>query len=68
MVTGSQLVGEEVYLRPLTADDIVNTHHWFLQSDPQARSCRPLPFLTAQEAADLLAFIRSLSGNDPQEK
>ena len=46
------LVGKNVYLRPATAEDVANTYHWFLMSDPAMQTCRPLPFRTAAEAAE----------------
>ncbi len=50
--TAPSLIGDKIYLRPATAEDVANTHHWYLQSDPTARSCRPLPFQTTAEAAE----------------
>ena len=50
--TPPDLVGKNVYLRPATAKDVANTYHWFLLTDPATRSCRPLPFTTAAEAAE----------------
>lgn len=52
LTTPPSLVGQRVYLRPMTAEDIANTHHWFLLSEPQSQSCRPHPLHTAAEAAE----------------
>jgi len=46
------MIGEKLYLRATTPEDIVNTHHWQLLSEPQALSCRPRPFRTAKEVAE----------------
>ncbi|MCK4461603.1 MAG: GNAT family N-acetyltransferase [candidate division Zixibacteria bacterium] len=46
------LIGDKVFLRPSTPEDIANMHHWWLQSEPQSLSCRPHPFQTAKEAAE----------------
>lgn len=51
--TAPSLVGKKVFLRPTTALDVANFHHWFLQSEPQSQSCRPLVTWTAEEAAEL---------------
>lgn len=50
--TQPSLIGDKLFLRPATADDIAMTHHWLLQSELQMQSCRPQPVLTAGEAAD----------------
>jgi RimJ/RimL family protein N-acetyltransferase len=50
--TPPSLVGDKVYLRPATPDDIANTHHWFTLSEPQSQSCRPITFHTAAEALE----------------
>ncbi len=46
------LVGEKVYLRAASAEDIANTHHWYMQSDPHMLTPTPFMFQTAAEAAD----------------
>jgi diamine N-acetyltransferase len=46
------LAGKNVYLRPATAEDVANTYHWFLLSDPAAQTTRPHPFQTAAEASE----------------
>ena len=47
-----QLIGEKLYLRPLTLEDILKSHHWYLQSDPQTFTDCPKPIHTASEAAE----------------
>jgi RimJ/RimL family protein N-acetyltransferase len=49
--TRPSLTGKHIYLRPMTPEDITNTQHWSAQCDPDALSCRPIPFRTAAEAA-----------------
>lgn len=46
------LIGDKVYLRATTPEDVSNMHHWFLQSEPMSLSCRPQPLVTAKEAAE----------------
>lgn len=48
----STLVGDAIYLRVATADDIRLAHGWLLESDPQSVSCRPVTVLTPEEAAE----------------
>ncbi|MEW6051654.1 MAG: GNAT family protein [Candidatus Zixiibacteriota bacterium] len=50
--TAPSLVGEKIYLRAATADDIANTHHWFLLSEPQTQTCRPVVVYSAAEASE----------------
>jgi RimJ/RimL family protein N-acetyltransferase len=50
--TQPRLVGTKIYLKPATAEDVANTYHWFLLSDPVLQSRRPQPFLTPTEAAE----------------
>jgi diamine N-acetyltransferase len=50
--TQLRLVGKNIYLRPATAEDVANTYHWYLQSDPTLMSSTPFPFMTASEAAE----------------
>jgi RimJ/RimL family protein N-acetyltransferase len=50
--TPPSLVGDKIYLRPATPDDIANTYHWFTLSEPQSMSSHPLPFRTAAEAME----------------
>ncbi len=57
-------IGKEVYLRPTTPEDIANTYHWTLQSEPQTLSGRPLPLRTAAQAAE--AFKKKESSIDNQ--
>lgn len=49
--TRSSLVDDNIYLKPAIAENIANTYHWYLHSDPELLSCRPQPFQTASEAA-----------------
>lgn len=51
-LTAPSLVGDKIYLRPATAEDIANTYHWTMLSEPQHLSCRPRTLLTAAEAAE----------------
>ncbi len=44
--------GKKVYLRPLTADDIVSVQMWRIQSDLTALSCRPIPITSPADAAE----------------
>lgn len=50
--TQPSLVGDKVYLRPETADDALNAQFWFLQSEPQSMSARPLMFISPAEASE----------------
>ena len=50
--TSPGLVGKTVYLRPATAEDVANTYHWYLMSDPAAQSSRARAFITPGEAAE----------------
>ncbi|RME26931.1 MAG: N-acetyltransferase [Candidatus Zixiibacteriota bacterium] len=52
MVTIPQLIGDKLYLRPLTAQDISKSYHWYLQSDPHALSAQPARILTATSAGE----------------
>lgn len=51
-MTQPSLIGDKVYLRAATADDIANTHHWFMLSEPQSQSCHPITILSAAEATE----------------
>jgi diamine N-acetyltransferase len=62
--TQPSLIGDHVYLRPATADDVANNHVWFILSEPQAQGCQPLPFRTASEAAE--AFKKREATTDHQ--
>lgn len=42
-LTQPSLIGENIYLRAPNSDDPLNFYYWGLQSEPQSRSCRPLP-------------------------
>ena len=59
------LIGKKLYLRPATAEDIANTHHWFLQENTQSIFHRPHPLLSATETAE--AFKRQEKSSDHQE-
>ena len=50
--TQPSLVGKTVYLRPETAEDVINHHFWFTQSEPQSMTVHPLPFMSAPEATE----------------
>jgi len=50
--TQPRLVGKRVFLRPATAEDVANTYHWFLQSDPTLQTRNVHPMLTPSEAAE----------------
>lgn len=50
--TAPSLVGDKIYLRPATAEDVANTHHWLILSEPQHLSCRPRVLWTAAEASE----------------
>ena len=50
--TAPVFIGDKVYLRPVTPEDMANVHHWFLMSDPSALSCRPLTVRAASDVAD----------------
>jgi RimJ/RimL family protein N-acetyltransferase len=49
------MVGKNIYLRPATAEDVANTYHWFLLSDPAMQSCRPQPYKTPKDASEAYA-------------
>jgi ribosomal-protein-alanine N-acetyltransferase len=63
--TPPSLVGEKLYLRATTSEDVVNTHHWFLQSEPQSLSEWPAVIMTAAEASE--AFKRTEKSQGRQE-
>ena len=50
--TPPSLVGAKLYLRPATAEDIANTHHWRVMQEPQLFSVHPEPIVTAGEAVE----------------
>lgn len=52
MSTAPALVGDKIYLRPATAEDVANTYHWLLLSDPWSCTCRPIPYRSAAETAE----------------
>jgi RimJ/RimL family protein N-acetyltransferase len=51
--TPPSLVGTKFYLRPATAEDIANTHHWRVIQEPQLFSVYPEPILTAGDAVEV---------------
>ncbi|MEW5796658.1 MAG: GNAT family protein [Candidatus Zixiibacteriota bacterium] len=51
-MTDPGLVGKNIYLRLATAEDVANTHHWYLLSDPAMQSSRARPLRTPAEAAE----------------
>lgn len=63
--TPPSLVGDKLYLKVTTAEDVANTHHWFLQSEPQSLSEWPAPFMTASESSE--AFKRIEKSRNRQE-
>jgi RimJ/RimL family protein N-acetyltransferase len=58
------LIGDKVYLRPMTADDVANTHHWFLMSEPQLQSCRPHSVVSAAAASEAFKKIEPSSDKE----
>jgi len=50
--TPPALVGDKIFLRPTTAEDIANTHHWLLLSDPWSQTCRSIPIRTAAQETE----------------
>ncbi|MBD3401333.1 GNAT family N-acetyltransferase [candidate division GN15 bacterium] len=56
--TAPSLVGRAMYLRPATTEDIANTHHWLLQSEPQALSVEQAVVEPAAAASE--AYKKSL--------
>ncbi|PWB74280.1 hypothetical protein C3F09_04185 [candidate division GN15 bacterium] len=51
-MTAPSLIGDNIYLRPATAEDMANTHHWRMLSEPQSMGCRPMILWTAAETAE----------------
>ena len=46
------LIGERVFLRPTTVEDIAGCHHWKLQSEPQSHSAFPIRVKSVAEAVE----------------
>lgn len=46
----TSLIGDKVYLRPASTDDIINFDYWTMLSQPEMLSCHPTPFRTGTEA------------------
>lgn len=63
--TPPSLVGAKLYLRPATAEDIANTHHWRVMQEPQLFSVYPEAILTAGEAVE--AFKKEPRSADAQD-
>ncbi len=59
------LVGDKLYLRLATPEDIANTHHWYLLSEPQSLSEWPATIMTAAEASE--AFKKLDKSDDREE-
>lgn len=57
-VTAPSLVGRNLYLRPASPDDIANTQHWLLTSEPQCFSPHPVTVESAATAVE--SFKKSL--------
>lgn len=47
------LVGEKVFLRPATPEDIIDTHYWLTQSDPDSISSHLSRLISPNEAAEI---------------
>lgn len=62
--TQPSFVGQKVYLRPATAEDIANIHHWDVQGEPQSMSCHARILRTAGESAEL--FKKSENSTNDQ--
>jgi len=52
ITTAPEFVGDKIYLRPATAEDMANSYHWYLLSDPSTLTCRPVTVKTAAEFAE----------------
>jgi len=70
------LVGDKIYLRPAVPDDIINTHYWLTQSDPDSISPVISRMVAPAEAAesyrhqkknemDVTLMIMKKSGDEP---
>ena len=58
------LAGKDAYIRPATTDDIANTQHWLLQSEPQMLSSQPVVIENALMAAE--TFQKSAGSIDAE--
>jgi len=65
ILTEPSLIGKKLYLRPATAEDIANTYHWLVLSDPNYISFEPTVFSTAAEAAE--AFKKQERSTNQQQ-
>jgi len=54
------LVGKHTYIRSATAEDIAQTHHWFLHSNPEMLTDEQIDLETASAAAE--AFKKEEKG------
>lgn len=52
LITIPILVGETVFLRPMEPEDNSLTYPWFLESDPQSQSCRPIKIVSVEEVVE----------------
>ena len=50
--TQPSFVGDKIYLRPVTEDDVVNAYYWNVQSEPQRISCHPINFMSASDVVE----------------
>jgi len=50
--TQPSFVGDKIYLRTVTEDDVINAHYWRVQSEPQRMSCHPVNFMSTAEVAE----------------
>ena len=50
--TQPSFIGDKIFLRAVTADDIANFQLWFLQSEPQTQSCRIHPLRSTAEVTE----------------
>ncbi len=46
------MIGDRVYLRPTTAEDIAACHHWRLSSEPQSHAAFPIRIKSVAEAVE----------------
>ena len=62
--TPPSLVGEKLYLRPATASDIANTHHWYTLDQPERHCFEPQPLRSASDASE--SFKSGAKGAEQQ--
>lgn len=46
--TCPSLVGKDIYLKPAIPEDFADYQRWFLASDPQAQTCRPVQLISPE--------------------